>query len=237
MSHVGPPAFTPAAVSGWGPFFAVHTHHTHDVPRPPWRRMAELVDDPDVLRERVSAVQSYLAGDRAATDVPLRVAASVAQLGLVARLVSPMLAMAVLTGRFPDLDLSGLWWQPELGGAFPLSLADADCDTAERVIGGPVRQLVEATRPFSVPERVLWGNVASAVNGAATMIDLARPDLAARTSLIASAVLDVPFLRLTSERTADGRFRRLSCCLIYRASPTNSRDAICGDCVLRTASR
>jgi ferric iron reductase protein FhuF len=42
-------------------------------------------------------------------------------------------------------------------------------------------------------------------------------------------------LRHASEHTADGRFRRLSCCLIYRASPTNSRAAVCGDCVLRTS--
>lgn len=200
-----------ATVSAWGPFFAVRTHDS--MPQPPWRP----VDDPEVLRDRVITVHRYLANGR---DLPVRVAASVAQLGLVARLISPVLAVSVLTGRI--LDLSDAWWQPDVGGAFPLSITGSD--------GNPqavIQRLVDATRAFSVSERILWDNVASALNGAATMIAGARPDLAARSATIVSGLLELPPLRNTSTRTDDGRFRRLSCCLIYRATT-----AVCGDCVL-----
>lgn len=220
-------------VGGWGPFFAVETHGVDEVPRSPLRRMTELVDDPEVLRRRVSVVRSSLAGGRPVEDVPLRVAASVTQLGMVARLVAPAIGVAVLTGRFPAVDLSEVWWRPEEGGAFPLSVAYGGRADAAAVIEGPVRQVVEAVREFSVSERIRWGNVASAVNGAATMIGVARPDLVERAAAVTSAVLAVPVLRHTGERAADGLFRRLSCCLIYRASPTNGRAAVCGDCVLR----
>jgi hypothetical protein len=197
--------------------------------------MRELVDDPQVLRERVVAVRAHLAGGRPADQVPLRVAASVAHLGLVARLVSPALGVAVHSGRFPSLALADLWWQSELGGAFPLSIGVTG-DSDPRLVTGAVRELSGLIGAYSVSERVLWGNVASAINGAATMAGRARPDLAARATTVASAVLDQPLLRDAGKRHPDGRFQRRSCCLIYQASPTNRRAALCGDCVLRTAS-
>lgn len=86
-------------------------------------------------------------------------------------------------------------------------------------------------RPFSVSPHILHGNTASAVNGAATMIIAARPDLTGRTGAIASLLLTHPPLREASTTTTDGAFRRRSCCLIYRAAPGN-RGALCGDCAL-----
>jgi FhuF-like iron-sulfur protein len=207
-----------AEVGGWGPFFAVRT----GVPAAAgWRPVRGLLDDPDVLAGRVDAVRAHLG------RVPVRVAASVAHLGICARLVSPALGAAVRTGRFPAFGPDDAWWQGELSGAFPLTLRGRSVTTPAGLLD-LLGELVEATAAYSVSRRVLWGNVASAVNGAATMIGVARPDLAARAVTLADGLLARPPLAGTGGRAADGRFRRHSCCLIYRAG-----QAVCGDCVLR----
>jgi hypothetical protein len=225
-----------------GPFFVLEGHSRDAVPSPPWHPMSELVDGSGALAARVGEVRARLAaaGGQPVEAVESRVAASVTHLGLVARLVSPALAVAVLHGRLLELDLPALRWQRELGGAFPLSVPTGAIDEsdasagvlADRVVAGPVRELVEATVPFSVSPHVLWGNVASAVHGAASMIAGARPDLADRAHALASAVLDLPPLRDTSTPARDGvPFRRRSCCLIYRVAP-GAAGPVCGDCVL-----
>jgi ferric iron reductase protein FhuF len=131
-----------------------------------------------------------------------------------------------------------------VGGAIPLSVRPAEgaaeedperlaATVAARVLDGPVRELTEATLAFSVSDQVLWGNVASAANGAATMIDSAGPSWAGRAHAIITALLARPPLRGTSTVTG-GRFRRRSCCLIYRAAP-GAAGPVCGDCVLAPA--
>jgi hypothetical protein len=227
-----------------GPFFAVQTHLPGSIPHEPWRAMNELVEDPDVLTDRVAAVRVRLAaaGGQPPDGVELRVAASVTHLGLVARLVSPALAFAVISGELLEVDLGATRWQRAVGGAFPLSVqppTDTDASDpallagllARRVLDGPVRDLVEATAPLSVSRHVLWGNVASAIHGAASMIATRQPAWANRSRVIASLLLDQPPLRDTSVASATGGFRRRSCCLIYRAAPNAAR-AVCGDCVL-----
>ncbi len=234
----------------FGPFFAVETHTPDSLPREPWYVMSELVENPDVLMNRVLAVRAGLAviGGQAPGAVELRVAASVAHLGLVARLVSPALAVAVTSGVLLEVGLPHTRWQRVLGGAFPLSL-DAGTDAADRernleptperlanllasrVLDGPVRELVEVTMSLSVSRHVLWGNVASAVNGAASMIATCQPACADRSQVMASLLLDQPPLRGTSTGPAGVGFRRRSCCLIYRAAP-DAAGAVCGDCVL-----
>jgi ferric iron reductase protein FhuF len=235
-------------LSTLGPFFAVQTHRPGSIPPEPWHAMNELVENPDVLMDRVAAVRSRLAtvGDQAPDSVELRVAASVTHLGLVARLVSPALAVAVTSGELLEVDLDSTRWQRVLGGAFPLSVQrDADADAsgldanperlawllARRVLDGPVRDLLEVTMALSVSPQVLWGNVASAVNGAASMIAASQPAWTNRARAITSLLLDQPPLRYTATASADGRFRRRSCCLIYRAAP-NAAGVVCGDCVL-----
>jgi FhuF 2Fe-2S C-terminal domain len=215
-----------------GPFFAVSTHEAGSPVREPWRPMRELVDGSGALADRVAAVRAGLAaaGARPVGDVEPRVAASVAHLGLVARLISPVLAAEVAPGEPVVVDLDTARWQPVLGGPFPLSVPSSTRGVpVPALLDGPVRLLVEAMRPWSVSPRVLWGNVASAVNGAATMLAAARPQWADRTRVLASGLLDHPGLRATW--TAGPRFRRRSCCLIYRAAATGPR-AVCGDCVL-----
>ncbi len=218
-----------AEVTSWGPFFAADEHPADAVPTPPWRPFRELVDEPRLLAERVDAIQAYLAtgGGRPAR----RVAASVTHLGLVARLVSPVLGVAALSGEFPALELGEVWWQPELGGTFPLSVHSRFGGSPDELVNGPLWTL---TRAFAVSEKVLSGNVASAINGARSMIADARPELATRATALAEELLATPLLRETSlrETRPQGGFRRRSCCLIYLAAPTPNRDAVCGDCVL-----
>jgi hypothetical protein len=244
----------PAVLDGLaalGPFFAVDVHPAFSAVAAPWHAMSELVDDPAVLRNRARAVRAHLAAaaEKASEAVPLRVGASVTHLGLVARLVSPALAVAVATGEVLNLDLRCTRWQPSLG-AFPLSVQiltpmetgsglrgqprepdQLAAVLASMVIDGPVRELVTATRSLSVSPRVLWGNVASAVNGAASVIATTRPSWAPRARALGSLLLDQAPLRGTSTRTPDGQFRRRSCCLIYRAA-RHPIDPVCGDCIL-----
>jgi hypothetical protein len=221
------------ALAAIGPWFAVQQ------PVGRWEPLSALLTSPQPLADRVAAIRTALGGD----PVPVRVAASVAQLGLVARLVAPAFGAAVLAGRVPVLDQAG--WQPGIGGPMPLALSDealagvAADDLAgaftDRVLEGPVRDLVELTAAMSVSRRVLWGNVASGLNGAASMVTRARPDLEATVRLLAASLFDRPLLRDTatgrSVGSGSGDFRRRSCCLLYQIAASGPK-SLCGDCVL-----
>jgi FhuF-like iron-sulfur protein len=229
---------TPSStLTGLGPFFEVDFHDRDAVAEPPWRPLADVLDDGPVLRDRVARVRHVLAagGEQADGAVELRVAASVTHLGIAARLISPVLAVAVGSGAVLDLD--GSWWQPTLGGAVPLSVCEPldarPDDLAAAVLAslaGPLRRLDAAAARFSLSRHVRWGNVASGVNGAATMLAAARPEWTARTGALVAALFARSPLRGTAT-TVDGRFRRRSCCLIYRAAPGHAGPK-CGDCVL-----
>ena len=247
------PAAASEQLAALGPFFTAESHEPGSAPAAPWQPMSELADDPSVLADRVHAARTLLAagGGQDVEAVELRVAASVIHLGLVARTTSPLLALAVLHGRTSPVALRDLHWQATPGSTFPLSIADTDADAVPR--GGPQRQdtdpealahalgtglienavteLSDAFRPFGVSPRVLWGNVASALNGACVILARARPDHAPRISAVLSALLRQPALADTWQISLDDRFQRRSCCLIYRAAPGRA-GALCGDCVL-----
>ncbi|MEU9482323.1 (2Fe-2S)-binding protein [Streptomyces decoyicus] len=243
-------------VSALGPFFTFETHAAGAELVAPWRKLSEVARvESGVLEERVASVRAALAGggDRPAEAVELRVAASVAHLGLVARVVSPLLGLAALRRLpSPPPTLDDLRWHSGLGGAFALSLpretvaavaandavatddagSVAGAGAAGALLEGPVRDLVDAVAAYSVSRRILWGNVASAVNGATAGIVSAAPALARPARTAALLMLRHP--RLRDAHTLDprnGRFRRRSCCLIYRTAP-DAAGAVCGDCVL-----
>ncbi|MGH3882858.1 MAG: hypothetical protein ACRDRC_05565 [Pseudonocardiaceae bacterium] len=109
-------------------------------------------------------------------------------LGLIARLVSPALALAVTSSDLLGIDLARMQSQRVLGGAFPYrcrrTLAPMPVTTTRNpnrsrsalptcsragFWTARFRDLVEATMPLSVSRHVLWDNVASTVNGAASM--------------------------------------------------------------------
>ena len=226
-----------ADLAALGPYFAVEVHRPGSPLRPPWQSLGELTGSPGALAGRIGEVRERLAAAAGcpAAAVEFRVAASIAQLGLCARLLSPALGAAA-AGRALPVDLGQARWVPALGGPFRLSLAeaavDAEAGTAATaaLLAGPITQIVRAVEAMAVSPRVLWGNVASAVNGAAAMIAAARPDLAGPAAETAAAMLANPALTGTFRGRPLRGFRRRNCCLIYRLSP--ERPAYCGDCIL-----
>ena len=226
-----------ADLAALGPYFAVEVHRPGSPLRPPWQPLGELTGSPGALAGRIGEVRERLAAAAGcpATAVEFRVAASIAQLGLCARLLSPALGAAA-TGRTLPVDVGQARWVPALGGPFRLSLAEvavaaeADMAATAALLAGPITQIVRAVEAMAVSPRVLWGNVASAVNGAATMIAATRPDLAGPAAETAAAMLANPALTGTYQGRPLRGFRRRNCCLIYRLSP--ERPAYCGDCVL-----
>jgi hypothetical protein len=239
-----------AELAEFGPFFAVQTHRAGAAPPAPWQPLDTLIGSATALATRISAVRDSLAAAAGcpASQVELRVAASVAQLGIAARLISPVLGSAVL-GVPLHIDAGQARWVPALGRPFPLSLAlpgDAGppgrpqpAAIAEAVrpltglLAGPVRALLDMTAPM-VSRRVLCGNVGSAINGAATVISAARPPLRPRAIRVSTAALRFPGLAGSYRGQPTTSFQRRSCCLIYRI-PGNPQ--YCGDCILTARQR
>jgi hypothetical protein len=197
---------------------------------------------------------------RGAGEVEPRVAGSVAHLGLTARLIAPALGAAVLrcpvdmrlAGLWWQDELGGAMplSVPAPAGIGPDAAAQERAGPETRGPGdggagqalgdqGWERMLLDETiAPVTaavaglvpVSWRVLWGNVASAVNTAAAQVARQRQDLAPEAWRAAGRLLADP--RLRAESCPPGpRFRRSSCCLFYRLTPGEPA-AICGDCVL-----
>ncbi|MFJ6465473.1 (2Fe-2S)-binding protein [Streptomyces sp. NPDC091387] len=171
-----------------------------------------------------------------------RVAASVAQLGLAARLWSTALGPAALSGRFPDLRAENLHWDPRQQAPDDLWTESAELlpGTADRIRDvvqyGHLGPLAEAVRrDTAVSSRLLWGNAGSALAGAVRQLigwarTHGRPDVAARTRTLAAELFDHPALRDTGAPHGPG-FRRRTCCLYYRGPG----GGLCGDCVFDSA--
>jgi FhuF 2Fe-2S C-terminal domain len=201
---------------------------------------------------RIDAVRSSLAvaAGRPPAAIDFRAAASVAQLGLCARLIAPALGAAAL-GHPLSIDMMSTRWVPGLGGPFRLSLPDTAFTAPSwqdspasapdvlapllRLLDGPIRSLVGLTASLGVSRRLLWGNVSSAINGAAVMLTAARPGFARESAAISSGVLRFPELISSYRGQPVISFRRQTCCLIYRVA----KDApeYCGDCILRMRIR
>jgi len=233
-----------AELAGFGPFFAVQTHWADPAPPAPWQPLDTLLGSATALTARISTVRDGLAAAAGcpAAEIEPRVAASVAQLGIAARLISPVFGSAVL-GVPLRIDAGQARWLPATGGPFPLSLALSG-DTARpgrppaglaeaaealtELLAGPVAALVHMTAPM-VSRRVLWGNVGSAINGAATMISTTRPPLRPAAIQLSAAALRLPELAGSYRGQPTTSFRRRSCCLIYRIA---GNPQYCGDCIL-----
>ncbi|MFE4171811.1 (2Fe-2S)-binding protein [Streptomyces sp. NPDC056909] len=175
-----------------------------------------------------------------------RIAASVAQLGLAARLWSVALGGAVLAGAVPDLDPRGLYWDPDLTSPDDLVLTGPPAGAVagaralpataaslrEVVQYGHLVPLAEALRRDGrISPRLLWGNAGSALAGAARELSAwgernGRPGVAERAGALAAELFGHPDLRATGATVA-GSFRRRSCCLYYRCPA----GGLCGDCV------
>ncbi len=247
-----PPEGLLAGLAALGPFFAIECHDSGTTAASPWHPLSTLSGPGQALAARIDAVRSSLAvaAGRPPAAVEFRAAASVAQLGLCARLIAPALGAAAL-GHPLSIDMMSARWIPGLGGPFRLSLPDTAFATPTgqdspatahdvlapllRLLDGPVRSVVELTASMGVSRRLLWGNVSSAINGAAVMLTAARPGLARESAAISGEVLRFPELISSYRGQPVISFRRQTCCLIYRVA----KDApeYCGDCILRTRTR
>lgn len=208
-------------LAGIGPYF---TATTGDPGPGGWRPVRALYEDPDAL----AAVVGHVGARIGTTEY--RVAASTLFLGYAARLWSLTLGGIVRAGIAPDIDR--LLWR-DVDGRIELHLPDpigwaggglADVARAAVLDGhlAPMITAIRAAEPMS--ERLLWGNAASALIGAARVLDGETRTTAIHT---AEAILDDPLLVDTVDREGTG-YRRRSCCLFYR-TPLSG---YCGDCVL-----
>ncbi|MFD4790686.1 (2Fe-2S)-binding protein [Streptomyces sp. NPDC058459] len=185
----------------------------------------------DALAARIGVV-----ADRLRVREP-RVCASLAQQGLAARLWSAALACAALYGRTPDLAPRLLRWDAAATAPDDLWLTEVrplpgDADAlADTVLHAHLEPLGEAlTRRYGVAPGLLWGNAASALAGAARLLDRwaranARADVAERAAGLTDDLFTHPLLRGTGVRSG-AAFHRRSCCLYYRVPG----GGVCGDC-------
>ncbi|MEV0113683.1 IucA/IucC family C-terminal-domain containing protein [Streptomyces sp. NPDC050844] len=166
-----------------------------------------------------------------------RVAVSVAQLGLAARLWSVALGSAALHGEVPDLDPELLHWDADGSSPDDLWLTDVRGRTADAaavrdaVQESHLAPLADALRArYRISARLLWGNAGSALAGAARELHTwarrtGRTEVGERALALAAELFAHPDLRGTG--TLDGTaFRRRSCCLYYRCPG----GGLCGDC-------
>lgn len=166
-----------------------------------------------------------------------RIAVSVAQLGLAARLWSVALGSAALHGEVPDLDPALLHWDADGSSPDDLWLTDvttraADAASIRDVVqDGHLAPLADALRTrYRVSAPLLWGNAGSALAGAARELDTwarrtGRTDVGERALALAGELFDHPDLRGTGTLRGTA-FRRNSCCLYYRCPG----GGLCGDC-------
>jgi hypothetical protein len=223
-----------AALRPLGGFFALRTTGTSDPPPPALshvyeNRPSDLYRNP--MTFRVEKVADTLRAPES------RIAASVAQQGLAARLWSVALGCAALYDRIPDLDPRLLRWDPDGGAPDDLWLSavrqlPADASTlADAVLHAHLRPLNELLHArYRVATGLLWGNAASALAGAARQLDgwartHGRTDAAARARELTAELLAHPLLAGTGTLTGTA-FRRRSCCLYYRVPG----GGVCGDC-------
>ncbi|MET7378289.1 (2Fe-2S)-binding protein [Streptomyces sp. NPDC005526] len=155
-------------------------------------------DDPLALR-----VRRVADGIRAPEA---RVAASVAQQGLAARLWSVALGSAAVYGRIPDLGPRLLRWDPRASAPDDLWLTEvlprpADAATlADAVLHAHLAPLAAALRArHRIAPGLLWGNAASALAGTARQLDRwarahGRPETARRSWDLAVRLLAHPLL-------------------------------------------
>jgi hypothetical protein len=236
-----------ADVAGIGPFFAVDTGRV--APGEGWVSVGALADPGDPLADRISAVGAALGTDG-------RVAASIAFQGFAAQVVAPLFAAVAVHGVLPEASAPPgrpgdgaavfaatlhwrpggagpwLWWPGDAGRVVPCP-EPSGLRTLLTEVLAPVVVAVRARVP--VAERVLWGNVASAVASARQLVAAGRPDAAPRAAEVARHLLTTPPLAATATLRAPDApdvgwsFRRRSCCLFHRVPG----GGLCGDCVLR----
>jgi hypothetical protein len=205
-----------------------------------WRPLPRLFDDAILLdyvdRTRNAIATSSQCGP---ADIPVKVAASSFQLGIAARLLSPLVGAASCFGAVPMLNDGSLVWQPtsrhhpqfaekHLNWVAASTPAEAAGLIIASAINGALSPLNDRLKVLvSLSPQVTWGNVISAVNGAVTVLAMSRPQDESAGRAVVQALLRAGPLVDTGDFVR-GAFVRRSCCLFYQAP----RSGLCGDCVL-----
>ncbi|WP_262386745.1 (2Fe-2S)-binding protein [Streptomyces sp. TRM49041] len=229
---------TPPAPGAYTPLARAYTHPSAPPSTPEGGPRAA---DPPVAGpwpdDRMSPLSARVVRVGERLRVPeYRVAASIAQLGLAARLWSVTLGAAALYGVFPEVTPASLRWDPALstpddlwwaGSATRPGTPEALREVVQYGHLVPLGEALRAAGPVSA--RLLWGNAGSALGGAVRELTSwarshGRPDVAERAAALAAALLDHPDLSGTLQLPT---LRRRTCCLYYRCPG----GGLCGDCV------
>ena len=216
--------------------------------------MSEFAGHPLGLTARVAGAHEWLTARMGAVATRpaarRRVAASVAYLGLAARLLSPALGTALTRGVVPDLSWYRLRWRATPVGELALAVGPVGgqplAEPGDTARADGIRRLTRTTvvpvldlgslvgRLFGVSGRIIRGNAASALVGA--LVEAARSSRTDGRAAIglATELMRQPELTGAGSFRAPGSdpsasFRRRSCCLLYRVPGSG----FCGDCVLR----
>jgi hypothetical protein len=209
-----------------GPFFALALRD--QAPGPEWRPAAQL------RRADLAGLVAGTAEQLGTSET--RVAASIVQQGLAARLWSPVLACALLHGLVPDLSSVLIAAGPPIRlGLTQVAGWQADsgrelAQLAARTIRGPLAVL-GAALPARLPDGLLRGNSASAAVGALSVLAVRQPGLARSAAVLGRELVRATDLAGTGELGSGLAFRRRSCCLYYRIPD----GGLCGDCCHETA--
>ncbi|QDY80238.1 (2Fe-2S)-binding protein [Streptomyces qinzhouensis] len=225
-----------AEVGAIGGFFALRTGAPHGTADGSVSTLAAVyAGDGGPLNRRIDRVAARLGIEER------RVAASIAHLGLAARLWSIAIGHAVLHGALPALHPADLRWSPDHSSPDDLLLTDphtlpASVDTILRTVqeGHLVPLAAALRRTTRISQGLLRGNAGSALAGAVREIDAwaartGRPEAATGARTLAEGLFAHPGLAGTVHGS---RMRRRSCCLYYRAG-----GGLCGDCVFDTPPR
>lgn len=204
-----------------GPAFALDT----TVTGPGWIPITTLAR-PRALADRVE--HSRAAFGVSATPQEIRAVASTMALGLFSRLLSPVVAAALLGEGSLRPDPATTWVRPVESGSFPLAttapLVPADLPGALERLVMPLLDAISSQ--FAVSGRILLGDVAAAIVGACDVVAAADPDRREAADDLRAAMLTRSPLRGTG--TVRGPFIRSSCCLMYQLP----MHYICSHCIL-----
>ncbi|WP_285657903.1 (2Fe-2S)-binding protein [Actinomycetospora sp. NBRC 106375] len=223
-------------VAHLGRAFAVETGPRHEAELAGWRPLTALSADPAVLGRALGALVDRLG----VTD--RRVAASVLFSGLAARVVAPVLAVAVLHDRLLVALPDTLHWRAWDGGLMPLWMADPASvpmgdDRLHEALVEPLGALVAAVRAeCSISQRLLWGNAVAAVGGVLRVISRERSSARDRAVSCAEELLARPPWAGTGRvlvSPTGATVARRTCCLVWRLPGATT----CADCVLGPGRR
>jgi iron complex transport system ATP-binding protein len=215
-----------AELSNISAYFAVSTGPLDEG----WRPVGHLYTDTALLAGIVGRVQARM------DAAEQRVAASTFFLGFAARLWSVGLAAVAGQRLLPDLAPEHLLFR-ETDGQIRLHIEhpvawrgdDLEPILADMVLDRHLAPLTAALRRLGpISEKLLRGNAASALLGAARVFDrdaTPGPGWQLARGLCADERLS------NAIRFNDAGYRRTSCCLYYRVPG----GGLCGDCVLTTS--